>query len=877
MKTYENLTTYNPGEIEGKWYSYWENQGYFHEEVDTNKEPFSIVLPPPNVTGMLHMGHALDNTLQDILIRFKRMQGYNVLWMPGTDHAGIATQIKVEEMLAKEEGKSRYDLGREKFVERVWEWKKEYGDTIVKQIRSLGASCDWSRERFTLDEGYYHAVREVFVKLYEKGLIYRGERIINWCPRCATALSDVEVEHEDEHGHLWHIKYPVKGEEGRFVIVATTRPETMFADQAIFVHPDDERYKDLVGKYAINPANGEKLPIMADSYIDMDFGTAVMKCTPAHDPNDFALAKKYNLDMPICMNDDGTMNELCHKYQGMDRFECRKQLVADFEAAGIVDHIEKHLHQVGHSERSGAIVEPYLSKQWFVKMKPLAEAALANQKKDSKVNFVPERFEKTFTQWMENIEDWCISRQLWWGHQVPAWYHKETGEVYVGKTAPEDTENWTQDEDVLDTWFSSALWPFSTLGWPNTEDPLFKRYFPTNTLVTGYDIIFFWVSRMIFQSLEFTGQRPFEHVLIHGLIRDEQGRKMSKSLGNGVDPMDVIDQYGADTLRFFLTTNSAPGMDLRYIPEKLEASWNFINKIWNSARFVLMNIDGDLEYKDLKFDHLNLCDKWILNRLNNVIEEVDANMDKFEFVNVGSELYKFIWDDFCSWYIELTKVHLNSDNEVEKQASAHTLVYVLNAIVRMLHPFMPFVTEEIYQAIPHLEESICISKYPTVNPDFNDENINKQFTYLMDIVKGVREIRANYTIKNAIEVEYSIETKDENLQALLDQCVPYLKKLCNATCVGYNQEASKDVATAMIQGGNTLIVELGAYVDKEAEKQKLQAELQKLEGEIKRCTNMLSNEKFVSKAPQAKVDSERQKLEDYTSKYNAVKEKLAAM
>ena len=870
----ELASKYDHKSVEKGKYQHWLEKEYF-KAGDVSKKPYAIVIPPPNVTGKLHLGHAWDTTLQDMIIRYKRMQGYDALWLPGMDHAGIATQAKVEARM-REEGISRYDLGREGFLEKAWSWKEEYASIIRAQWEKLGLSLDYSKERFTLDEGLSQAVKEVFVRLYEKGYIYQGKRIINWDPVQRTALSNIEVIHKEIEGAMYYFKYKIVDSDQELVI-ATTRPETMFADQAIFVHPDDERYKDLVGKYAINPANGEKLPIMADSYIDMDFGTAVMKCTPAHDPNDFALAKKYNLDMPICMNDDGTMNELCHKYQGMDRFECRKQLVADFEAAGIVDHIEKHLHQVGHSERSGAIVEPYLSKQWFVKMKPLAEAALANQKKDSKVNFVPERFEKTFTQWMENIEDWCISRQLWWGHQVPAWYHKETGEVYVGKTAPEDTENWTQDEDVLDTWFSSALWPFSTLGWPNTEDPLFKRYFPTNTLVTGYDIIFFWVSRMIFQSLEFTGQRPFEHVLIHGLIRDEQGRKMSKSLGNGVDPMDVIDQYGADTLRFFLTTNSAPGMDIRYIPEKLEASWNFINKIWNSARFVLMNIDGDLEYKDLKFDHLNLCDKWILNRLNNVIEEVDANMDKFEFVNVGSELYKFIWDDFCSWYIELTKVHLNSDNEVEKQASAHTLVYVLNAIVRMLHPFMPFVTEEIYQAIPHLEESICISKYPTVNPDFNDENINKQFTYLMDIVKGVREIRANYTIKNAIEVEYSIETKDENLQALLDQCVPYLKKLCNATCVGYNQEASKDVATAMIQGGNTLIVELGAYVDKEAEKQKLQAELQKLEGEIKRCTNMLSNEKFVSKAPQAKVDSERQKLEDYTSKYNAVKEKLAAM
>ena len=614
----------------------------------------------------------------------------------------------------------------------------------------------------------------------------------------------------------------------------------MFADQAIFVHPDDERYTHLVGKKAINPANGEALPIMADSYIDMSFGTAVMKCTPAHDPNDFALAKKYNLEMPICMNDDGTMNELAHKYAGMDRFACREALVADFKAAGVVDHIEKHMHQVGHSERSNAIVEPYLSKQWFVKMEPLAKAALENQLKDSKVNFVPERFEKTFNQWMENIEDWCISRQLWWGHQVPAWYHKETGEVYVGKNPPADLENWKQDEDVLDTWFSSALWPFSTLGWPNTDSELFKRYFPTNTLVTGYDIIFFWVSRMIFQSLHFTEERPFEHVLIHGLIRDEQGRKMSKSLGNGVDPMDVIDEYGADTLRFFLTTNSAPGMDLRYIPEKLEASWNFIHKIWNSARFVLMNIDDEMKFEELSFDNLNLCDKWILNRLNEVIREVDINMDKFEFVNVGSELYKFIWDDFCSWYIELTKVHLNSTNDTEKQASLNTLVYVLNAIVKMLHPFMPFVTEEIFQAIPHLEESICIAIWPEVNDHFTDESINDQFTYLIDIVKGIREIRTQYTIKNAIEVPYVINTKNDDLEGLLNKCLPYIKKLCNAVCSGYNLNAAGEVANITIKGGNSLLVELGDYIDKDAEKEKLANQLKKLEGEIK-CWQMRSS------------------------------------
>ena len=865
---------YNHHKVEEGKYRHWIDKKYF-EAGDTSKKPYSIVIPPPNVTGKLHLGHAWDTTLQDMIIRYKRMQGYDALWLPGMDHAGIATQAKVEARM-REEGISRYDLGRDGFLEKAWSWKEEYASIIRAQWEKLGLSLDYSKERFTLDDGLSEAVKEVFVKLYNEGLIYQGKRIINWDPVQRTALSNIEVIHKEIEGAMYYFKYQIVDSDEQ-LIIATTRPETMFADQAIFVHPDDERYTHLVGKKAINPANGEALPIMADSYIDMSFGTAVMKCTPAHDPNDFALAKKYNLEMPICMNDDGTMNELAHKYAGMDRFACREALVADFKAAGVVDHIEKHMHQVGHSERSNAIVEPYLSKQWFVKMEPLAKAALENQLKDSKVNFVPERFEKTFNQWMENIEDWCISRQLWWGHQVPAWYHKETGEVYVGKNPPADLENWKQDEDVLDTWFSSALWPFSTLGWPNTDSELFKRYFPTNTLVTGYDIIFFWVSRMIFQSLHFTEERPFEHVLIHGLIRDEQGRKMSKSLGNGVDPMDVIDEYGADTLRFFLTTNSAPGMDLRYIPEKLEASWNFINKIWNSARFVLMNIDDEMKFEELSFDNLNLCDKWILNRLNEVIREVDINMDKFEFVNVGSELYKFIWDDFCSWYIELTKVHLNSTNDTEKQASLNTLVYVLNAIVKMLHPFMPFVTEEIFQAIPHLEESICIAIWPEVNDHFTDESINDQFTYLIDIVKGIREIRTQYTIKNAIEVPYVINTKNDDLEGLLNKCLPYIKKLCNAVCSGYNLNAAGEVANITIKGGNSLLVELGDYIDKDSEKEKLANQLKKLEGEIKRCQNMLANEKFTSKAPKEKVELERNKLADYQSKYDAVKEKLEQM
>ena len=603
---------YNHKKVEEEKYENWVKKGYF-EAGDLSKKPYSIVIPPPNVTGKLHLGHAWDTTLQDMIIRYKKMQGYDALWLPGMDHAGIATQAKVEARM-REEGISRYDIGREKFLEKAWSWKEEYASIIRSQWAKLGLALDYSKERFTLDEGLSDAVKEVFVSLYKKGLIYQGKRIINWDPVQRTALSDIEVYHEDIKGYMYYFKYKIADSDEE-VIVATTRPETMFGDTALFVHPDDQRYTHLIGKKAINPANGDELPIMADDYIELGKGTSVMKCTPAHDPNDFVLGKKYHLDMPICMNDNGTMNEICGKYAGMDRFECREALLKDFYEADVVDHLEEIIHPVGHSERSHAIVEPYLSKQWFVKMQPLAQAALENQKTDQNVHFIPERFEKIFSQWMENIEDWCISRQLWWGHQIPAWYHKETGEIYVGKKAPEDLENWKQDEDVLDTWFSSALWPFSTMGWPDHESELYKRYFPTDTLVTGYDIIFFWVSRMIFQSLEFTKQRPFKNVLIHGLIRDEQGRKMSKSLGNGVDPMDVVEEYGADTLRFFLTNNTAPGQDMRYVPSKLTAISHFINKIWNSARFVKMNINHDMSYDDIQLEHLNLPDLWILNNL----------------------------------------------------------------------------------------------------------------------------------------------------------------------------------------------------------------------------------------------------------------------
>ena len=870
--------TYNPADIEDRLYAKWVNKKYFHAEVNANKKPYTIVIPPPNITGQLHMGHALDNTLQDIIIRSKRMQGYETLWMPGTDHASIATEAKIVEAM-KEEGLTKDDIGREKFLERAWAWKDKFGGRIVSQLKKMGSSCDWDRERFTMDEGCNKAVKEVFVNLYNKGLIYRGERIINWCPHCLTSISDAEVEYEDQKGHFWHLRYAFADGSG-YINLATTRPETLLGDTAVAVNPNDERYKDLVGKKLILPLVHREIPLIADDYVDMEFGTGVVKITPAHDPNDFEVGLRHDLPIINVMTDDAKIVDEYEKYAGMDRYEARKAIVEDLEKEGALVKIEDHDHNVGTCYRCGTTVEPRVSKQWFVKMKPLAGPAI-DAVKEGKTKFVPEHFNKTYFHWLENIRDWCISRQLWWGHQIPAFYCDDCGELVVTKensaVCPKCGKPMRQDPDTLDTWFSSALWPFSTLGWPNTDSELFKRYFPTNTLVTGYDIIFFWVSRMIFQSLHFTEERPFEHVLIHGLIRDEQGRKMSKSLGNGVDPMDVIDEYGADTLRFFLTTNSAPGMDLRYIPEKLEASWNFINKIWNSARFVLMNIDDEMKFEELSFDNLNLCDKWILNRLNEVIREVDINMDKFEFVNVGSELYKFIWDDFCSWYIELTKVHLNSTNDTEKQASLNTLVYVLNAIVKMLHPFMPFVTEEIFQAIPHLEESICIAIWPEVNDHFTDESINDQFTYLIDIVKGIREIRTQYTIKNAIEVPYVINTKNDDLEGLLNKCLPYIKKLCNAVCSGYNLNAAGEVANITIKGGNSLLVELGDYIDKDAEKEKLANQLKKLEGEIKRCQNMLANEKFTSKAPKEKVELERNKLADYQSKYDAVKEKLEQM
>ena len=862
---------YDHLQVEKDHYQQWIEQGYF-TAGDKSKDPFCIVIPPPNVTGKLHLGHAWDTTLQDIVSRYKRMQGYDMLWLPGMDHAGIATQAKVDERL-KNEGISRYDIGREKFLERAWEWKEEYATTIRKQWAKMGLSLDYTRERFTLDEGLSKAVRKVFVDLYNDGLIYQGERIINWDPEAKTALSNIEVIHKEIEGAMYYFNYKVV-ETGKNLVIATTRPETMFADQAIFVHPDDERYKDIIGMHVINPANGEELPIMADDYIDMSFGTAVMKCTPAHDPNDFALAKKYNLSMPICMNPDGTMNSLAHKYEGMDRFECRKALVADFEKDGIVDHIEKHMHQVGHSERTGVIVEPYLSKQWFVKMKPLADSVLKNQEiEEQKIHFYPIRFEKTFHQWLENIEDWCISRQLWWGHRIPAWYHKETHEIYVGMEDPKDIENWEQDEDVLDTWFSSALWPFSTLGWPE-ETPDLERYFPNDVLVTGYDIIFFWVARMAFQTRYCMKNRPFKDVLIHGLVRDAKGRKMSKSLGNGIDPMDVIQEHGVDALRFFLTTNSTPGQDLRYIDEKVEASANFINKIWNASRFVLMQIPETMTYEEIDLTNASMVDKWILKRFNEVLQSVTANMEKYEYALVGNELYSFIWDDFCSWYIELSKAGLQSEDETVRKAAQSTLVTVLSGIVRMLHPFMPFVTEEIYLAIPHVKESINAETWPTaVEIDMNDEEMTS-IRQLITMIEAVRSLRVDYNLKPSMDIEVIIKDENNKIMPCIEYINAILQKMCHATWS--NEESNEEMAVRPILNG-TLNVPLASIINVEEEIEKLTKELNRLTQEIKRGEGMLNNPNFVNKAPEAKVNAEREKLEGYRSQYAIVEKQLADM
>ncbi|MGF9975628.1 valine--tRNA ligase [Viridibacillus arvi] len=867
-------TKYDPQSIEQGRYEWWLKGEFFKAQPESGKEPYSIVIPPPNVTGKLHLGHAWDTTLQDILIRMKRMQGYDALWLPGMDHAGIATQAKVEAKL-REEGITRYDLGREKFVEKTWEWKEEYAGHIRQQWSKMGLALDYSRERFTLDAGLSDAVKEVFVKLYEKGLIYRGEYIINWDPATKTALSDIEVIYKDIPGAFYHFKYPLTDGTGA-IEIATTRPETMLGDTAIAVHPKDERYQHLIGKTVTLPIVGREIPIIADEYVEMEFGTGVVKITPAHDPNDFEVGNRHDLPRILVMNEDGSMNDNAGKYKGMDRFECRKAIVKDLQDMGVCFKIEDHMHSVGHSERSGAVVEPYLSTQWFVKMQPLADASLELQKdEEGKVNFVPARFENTYSRWMENIRDWCISRQLWWGHRIPAWYHKETGEIYVGTDAPADAENWNQDTDVLDTWFSSALWPFSTMGWPDEENEEFKRYYPTNTLVTGYDIIFFWVSRMIFQGIEFTGTRPFEDVLIHGLVRDEQGRKMSKSLGNGVDPMDVIEKYGADSLRYFLATGSSPGQDLRYSNEKVEAVWNFSNKIWNASRFALMNMEG-MTYDEIDLTgKKSVADQWILTRLNETIEQVTTLAEKFEFGEVGRQLYNFIWDDFCDWYIEMAKLPLYGEDEAAKKTTRSVLAYVLDNTMRLLHPFMPFITEEIWQNLPHEGESITVAAWPTVDETLTSQAQSDNMKLLMDIIRAVRNIRAEVQTPMSKKVPLYVSAKDAATLAVLEDNKAYLEKFCNPEplTLGEGIEAPGQCMSAVVSGAE-LFLPLEGLIDVAAEIERLSHELEKWNKEVKRVQGKLNNERFVSKAPDDVVAAERAKEADYIEKYATVEKRI---
>ena len=865
---------YDPKEVEQGRYQKWLDQDLFKPSGDKKAHPYSIVIPPPNVTGKLHLGHAWDTAIQDTLIRLKRMQGYDTLYLPGMDHAGIATQAKVEAKLRKQ-GKDRHEMGREAFVKQVWDWKDEYAAIIKSQWAKLGLSLDYSRERFTLDKGLSKAVRRVFVQLYNEGLIYRGEYIINWDPELQTALSDIEVIHQDDKGAFYHIKYPFADGSG-FVEIATTRPETMFGDTAVAVAPGDERYKDIVGKELILPIVGRHIPIIEDQHVDPEFGTGLVKITPAHDPNDFLVGNRHNLKRINVMNDDGTMNENAGKYEGMDRFECREALVKDLKEQGYLIKVKPIVHSVGHSERSGVQVEPRLSTQWFVKMKPLADKVLENQKTAGKVNFVPKRFEQTLNHWMEDVHDWVISRQLWWGHRIPAWYNKKTGEMYVGEEAPKDIENWKQDPDVLDTWFSSALWPFSTLGWPDEDSADFKRYFPTNALVTGYDIIFFWVSRMIFQSLHFTHKRPFNDVVLHGLIRDEQGRKMSKSLGNGVDPMDVIDQYGADALRWFLLNGTAPGQDTRYNPKQLASAWNFINKIWNAARFVIMNLPEDAQPAHMpdtaKFD---LADGWIFDRLNHTVSEVIRLFDDYQFGEAGRELYNFIWNDFCDWYIEMAKVALNGSDEELKTRKQENLIWILDQILRLLHPIMPFVTEKLWLSMPHEGKSIMVAKYPTPHDEFVNDQARRDMAFLIEIIKAVRNIRMEVNAPLSSPIDIMIQLEDSNNERILTENEDYVKNFLHPKnlTIAANITAPKLAKTAVIAGAQ-IFVPLADLVNIDDEIKRMTKEEKDLQAEVERSTKKLNNQGFVAHAPEAVINKEKAKKADYENQLQSVQERI---
>ena len=869
---------YDPASVEKKWYEFWEKNRYFHAEPEPGKKPFSIVIPPPNITGKLHMGHALDNTLQDILIRWHRMMGDNTLWMPGYDHAGLATQIKVEEVLKKEEGKTRFDLGREEFVKRVWAWKEEYGDRIINQLKCLGISCDWERKRFTMDEGCSRAVRETFVSLFEKGLIYKGTRITNWCVNCHTALSDIEVEHEDTPGHLWYVRYPVVGEEDTYLTIATTRPETIPGDTAVAVNPEDERYAKLIGKTLRLPILNREIPVIADSYVDTKFGTGAVKITPSHDPNDYEMGLRHNLPEIVVIGKDGVMTEEAGPFAGLERYECRKQIVARLKEEGYLVKIEEHSHAVGHCQRCHNIVEPLVSTQWFVKMQPLVKAAV-DCVTDGRTQFVPERFTKNYTGWMENIHDWCISRQIWWGHRIPVWYCDDCGEMSASRTDLEKcpkcgSTHIHQDEDALDTWFSSALWPFSTMGWPdNTE--LLKQFYPTSVLVTGYDIIFFWVARMLIMGMEFMKEIPFEKVFIHGLVRDSQGRKMSKSLGNGIDPLEVIEKYGADTLRFMLITGNTPGNDMRFYWERVEGTRNFANKIWNASRFALMNMEG--YNKDAELAPYTLADKWILSRLQDTVKDVTGLLERFELGEAGRAIYDFIWSEVCDWYIEIAKPRLyNKEAAAERATAQHVLATVLVSAMKLLHPYMPFITEEIYQCLPHEAESIMISKWPVADESLVDPEAERGMNAIMDSIKAIRNMRAEVNANPGKKIP-AIMLVSEDLHEVVAHNDSYIKLLGgidNLELRPLNGEKPENAMAAVVTGIEVYLP-LAGLIDVEKETQRLSKELAAMEKDLQRAGGKLNNAGFLAKAPEDVIAKERAKYEELSGKIEAVKKRMA--
>ena len=877
----ELAKTYDPKGLEDRIYQKWLDNKYFHAEVNRDKKPFTIVMPPPNVTGQLHMGHALDETMQDILIRFKRMQGYEALWQPGTDHAAIATEVKVIEKL-KEQGIDKNEIGREEFLKHAWEWKEEYGGKIINQLKKLGASADWDRERFTMDEGCSKAVQEVFIKLYEKGYIYKGSRIINWCPVCQTSISDAEVEHEDQDGFFWHINYPVVGEEGQFVEIATTRPETLLGDTAVAVNPEDERYKHLIGKMLKLPLTDREIPVVADEYVDKEFGTGCVKITPAHDPNDFEVGKRHNLPEINIMNDDATMNELCGKYTGMDRYEARKAMVEDLKELGLLVKVVPHSHNVGTHDRCGTTVEPMIKPQWFVRMKEMGEAAIQTLQ-EGNLKFVPDRFDKIYMHWLENIRDWCISRQLWWGHRIPAYYCDECGETVVAREMPGKCPkcgctHLTQDEDTLDTWFSSALWPFSTLGWPDKTEEM-EYFYPTDVLVTGYDIIFFWVIRMVFSGLEQTGKTPFHHVLIHGLVRDSQGRKMSKSLGNGIDPLEIIDQYGADALRLTLMTGNAPGNDMRFYMERVEASRNFANKVWNASRFIMMNLEKAEVPAEINLETLTSADKWILSKVNTLAKDVTENLDKYELGIAVQKVYDFIWEEFCDWYIEMVKPRLYNDEDTTKAAALWTLKTVLANALKMLHPYMPFITEEIFCTLCPEEESIMISSWPEFKTEWDFKADEEAVEIIKEAVRSIRNVRTGMNVPPSKKAKVFVVSEDEAVRNVFENGKVFFASLGYASevLVQADKEGIDEDAVSAVTGQAVIYMPFAELVDIEKEIERLKKEEEKLTKELARVNGMLSNERFISKAPEAKIAEEREKLEKYTNMMEQVKQRLAQL